>query len=346
MEKRNLRNISKQELLGFLAQEKQKPFRARQIYQWLWERGVTSIHAMKNLPGALLDTMQQHFEISAAEVQQSKTALDGTTKVAFQFHDGQVAEGVFIPSRQRVTACVSSQSGCKLNCTFCATGQVTHGRDLTAGEIYDQVLAIKGMAEAQEKRLTNIVYMGMGEPLLNYDEVLRSISLITGKPGLEMSPSRITLSTAGIVPGIIRLADDEVRFHLAISLHSAVEETRNQLMPINKKYSLKTLSEAIQYFHKKTGERITFEYLMLRNVNDSLYEASALAEFCKAFPVKINLIEYNPVEEFDFQPSTKESVEAFQQFLEKRNMIVNVRKSKGQEIYAACGQLANRKVSK
>ncbi len=344
MKKKDLRVLSDQEMLDFLARHKQKPFRAKQIQQWLWERGVKNIQEMKNLPGTLLDAMETEFEIAAAEVQNFKTATDGTSKVAFEFHDGQVAEGVYIPSRSRVTACVSSQTGCKLNCTFCATGQLNHGRDLTAGEIFDQVMAIKNMAEEQGNRLTNIVYMGMGEPLLNYDNVIQSINFITGKPGLEMSPSRVTVSTAGIVPGIVKLADDEVRFHLAISLHSAIDETRNRLMPLNKKYPVDALSEAIQYFHQKTGERITFEYLMLRGVNDSLDEAAALAKFCKSFPVKINLIEYNPVKEFDLKPSTQQSVNDFVQFLEKRNMIVNVRKSKGQEIDAACGQLANRSV--
>ncbi|WP_462279839.1 dual-specificity RNA methyltransferase RlmN [Salinivirga cyanobacteriivorans] len=345
MEKKDLRSIVGQEMLDFLARHKQKPFRAKQINQWLWERGATNIRQMKNLPGTLLDALEEAFEIPAASVQNAQTATDGTSKVAFEFHDGQVAEGVYIPSRKRVTACVSSQTGCNLNCAFCATGQLTHGRNLTAGEIFDQVVAIKNMAEEQGNRLTNIVYMGMGEPLLNYDNVLQSVDYITGKPGLEMSPSRITVSTAGIVPGIMKLADDKVRFHLAISLHSAIDETRNRLMPINKKYPLDALSEAIQYFHEKTGERITFEYLMLRGVNDSLDEAAALAKFCKSFPVKINLIEYNPVEAFDLKPSTQETVNDFVQFLEKRNMIVNVRRSKGQQIDAACGQLANRNVN-
>jgi len=345
VEKKDLRSIVGQEMLDFLARHKQKPFRAKQINQWLWERGATNIRQMKNLPGTLLDALEEAFEIPAASVQKAQTATDGTSKVAFEFHDGQVAEGVYIPSRKRVTACVSSQTGCKLNCAFCATGQLNHGRDLSAGEIFDQVVAIKNMAEEQGNRLTNIVYMGMGEPLLNYDNVLQSIEYITGKPGLEMSPSRITVSTAGIVPGIMKLADDKVRFHLAISLHSAIDETRNRLMPINKKYPLDALSEAIQYFHEKTGERITFEYLMLRGVNDSLDEAAALAKFCKSFPVKINLIEYNPVEAFDLKPSTQETVNDFVQFLEKRNMIVNVRRSKGQQIDAACGQLANRSVN-
>lgn len=345
MEKKDLRSIAGQEMLDFLARHKQKPFRAKQINQWLWERGATNIRQMKNLPGTLLDALEETFEITAASVQNSQTATDGTSKVAFEFHDGQVAEGVYIPSRKRVTACVSAQTGCRLNCAFCATGQLTHGRDLTAGEIFDQVVTIKNMAEEQGNRLTNIVYMGMGEPLLNYDNVLQSVDYITGKPGLEMSPSRITVSTAGIVPGIMKLADDKVRFHLAISLHSAIDETRNRLMSINKKYPLDALSEAIQYFHEKTGERITFEYLMLRGVNDSLDEAAALAKFCKSFPVKINLIEYNPVEGFDLKPSTQETVNDFVQFLEKRNMIVNVRRSKGQQIDAACGQLANRSVN-
>ncbi len=346
MSKNDIREISNEELISFLKEVGQKPFRAKQINQWLWEKGVKSFDEMKNLPGALTDNLKSSFAFRQTTIDDVRKANDGTTKVAFRFHDGQIAEGVYIPSGKRVTACISSQTGCKLNCSFCATGQLLHGRDLTAAEIFDQVFAIRKMAEENGNNLTNIVYMGMGEPLLNYDNVKRSIDIITGKPGLEMSPYRITLSTAGIVPGIVRMANDEVRFHLAVSLHSAIDETRNKLMPINKKYPLNELSEAIQYMHHKTGERVTFEYLMMKGVNDSLDEAEALAEFCKSFPVKINLIEYNSVEEFDYQPSSPETMNQFVEFFEQRNMIVNIRRSKGKEIDAACGQLANRKVPK
>jgi 23S rRNA (adenine2503-C2)-methyltransferase len=342
----DIRSISGELFDSFLRDVKQPKFRRKQVEQWLWEKGINSFDDMRNVPAALIDALKQNFELKKAELIDKQEAIDGTVKAIFRFSDGTVSEGVYIPSTSRVTACVSSQTGCSLNCSFCATGRLHKNRNLSSGEIFDQVFEIKKMAEEKGNNLTNIVYMGMGEPLLNYDSVIESINRVTGKPGLEMSPSRITLSTAGIVPGIRRLADDGVRFNLAVSLHSAKESTRNELMPINKKYNLKELSEAIQYFYKKTGERITFEYLMLNNVNDSVDEAEALADFCKAFPVKINLIEYNPVPEFDYLPSTAERLKRFEQFLLKRNMIVNVRRSRGKEIAAACGQLANRGLKK
>lgn len=342
-EQADIRAVTVESLKTFLEQKGEKPFRAKQIQQWLWEKGVQNFEQMKNLPASLINLLQNHFTLYPSKIEEVKSDNDGTAKVAFQYHDGQVSEGVYIPSGKRVTACVSVQTGCKLNCAFCATGQLQKGRNMTAGEIFDQVFAIREMAEQAERQLTNIVYMGMGEPLLNYDEVIRSIEKITEKPGLEMSPSRVTLSTAGIVPGIQKLADAKIRFNLAISLHSAINETRNQLMPVNKKYPLEKLSEALQYFHQKTNARITFEYLMLKDVNDSVEQARALAEFCKAFPVKINLIEYNTVPEFDFLPSDEQAINQFTSILESRNMIVNLRRSRGKEIDAACGQLANRR---
>jgi len=343
---KDIRELTNEEWEVFLRNGKHPRFRRKQVEQWLWEKGVSSFEEMRNVPAALIEGLQNEFVIKKTVLEDTQEAVDGTIKAVFRFHDDKIAEGVYIPSSNRVTACVSSQTGCSLNCAFCATGRLHKNRNLTAGEIYDQVYRIKKMAEEKGNGLTNIVYMGMGEPLLNYDNVLESINRVTGKPGLEMSPSRITLSTAGIVPGIKRLADDEVRFNLAISLHSAKDKTRDTLMPINKKYNLKELSDAIKYFYKKTGERITFEYLMLNNVNDSVEEAESLADYCKAFPVKINLIEYNPVPEFDFLPSTAERLKRFETHLLNKNMIVNIRRSRGKEIAAACGQLANRHTKK
>lgn len=342
----DIRELTSEELATFFKDNGEKAFRAKQVEQWIWEKGVKDFSEMVNISAQLRELLSNSFTFNVAQEAVSKRAKDGTTKIGFSFHDGQIAEAVFIPSQKRVTACVSSQTGCALNCTFCATGLLNKGRDLTAGEIFDQVVAVKKLAESKGTSLTNIVYMGMGEPLLNYDEVIKSIAYVTGKPGLEMSPSRITLSTSGIVPGIMRMADEQVKFHLAISLHSAVDKRRTALMPINKKYPLRELSKAIQYFHEKTGERITIEYLMLKDINDSLEDAAALAHFCRPFPVKINLIEYNIVKEFPFEPSDYETFRAFVRYLEDRNMVVNVRKSKGTEIDAACGQLANRENNK
>jgi 23S rRNA (adenine2503-C2)-methyltransferase len=343
---KDIRALSNEEWDLFLKEIKQPKFRKKQVEQWIWEKGISSFDEMKNVPAALINELKSSYTLNRTVIEDIQQALDGTTKAVFRFFDGTIAEGVFIPSSKRVTACVSSQTGCSLNCAFCATGRLHKNRNLTAGEIYDQVFEIRKMAEEKGENLSNIVYMGMGEPLLNYENVIESIHRVTGKPGLEMSPSRITLSTVGIVPGIKRLADDEVRFHLAVSLHSAIDKTRDGLIPVNKKYNLKELSEAIKYFYKKTGERITFEYLMLNNVNDSIEEAQALADYCKSFPVKINLIEYNLVPEFDFLPSTAERLKRFENYLTGKNMIVNIRRSRGKEIAAACGQLANRSIRK
>lgn len=343
---KDIRALTNEEWDFFLKEIKQPKFRKKQVEQWIWEKGVASFDDMRNVPAALINELKSSFTLNRSQVADIQEASDGTSKAVFRFFDETIAEGVYIPSSKRVTACVSSQTGCSLNCAFCATGRFHKNRNLTTGEIYDQVFEIKKMAEEKGENLTNIVYMGMGEPLLNYENVIESINYVTGKPGLEMSPSRVTLSTAGIVPGIKRLADDEIRFNLAISLHSAIDKTRDALMPINKKYNLKELSESIKYFYKKTGERITFEYLMLNNVNDSIEEAEALADYCKSFPVKINLIEYNPVPEFDYLPSTAERLKRFENHLLGKNMIVNIRRSRGKEIAAACGQLANRQIRK
>lgn len=342
----DIRELTSEELITFFKDNGEKAFRAKQVEQWIWEKGVKDFSEMVNISKPLIELLSSSFTFDVGRETIFKSAKDGTTKMGFSFHDGQMAEAVFIPSRKRITACVSSQTGCALNCSFCATGLLHKGRNLSAGEIFDQVVAIKKMAESKKSSLSNIVYMGMGEPLLNYDEVMKSIAYVTGKPGLEMSPSRITLSTAGIIPGIIRLADEQVKFHLAISLHSAVEQRRSGLMPINEKYPLRELSDAIKYFYEKTGERVTLEYLMLKDINDSEDDAAALARFCRAFPVKINLIEYNVVKEFPFEPSTNEDFRTFVRYLEDRNMVVNIRRSKGTEIEAACGQLANRNINK
>jgi 23S rRNA (adenine2503-C2)-methyltransferase len=242
-----------------------------------------------------------------------------------------------------MTACISSQAGCSLACKFCATGRLKLLKNLSAGEIYDQVEMIRGMAQEQYNQgLTNIVYMGMGEPLLNYRAVLESVDRICGDPGLGMSPKRITVSTAGIAKAIRRLGDDQVRFNLALSLHAANDEKRNRIMAINESNNLEALAEALQYFHEKTGTRVTFEYIIFRDFNDQLEDAQELANFCACVPCKVNVIEYNPIDGGEFQQAEPERVNAFVGLLESRNIIVNVRRSRGKDIDAACGQLANK----
>lgn len=339
----NIRELTLEEIKTFLTENGEKAFRAKQIYEWLWKKNVNNFDEMSNLSKALRDLLKNKLTITTIELVDKQKSNDGTTKMAFKLHDGMMVEAVLIPSQKRATACISCQAGCALGCAFCATGKLGFKRNLTASEIYEQIYYVKSLAEETGYNFTNIVYMGMGEPLLNYDNVMRSIEMVTTKAGLEMSPSRITLSTAGLADQIRRLADDDIKFNLAISLHSAINETRDTLMPINKKFDLGELSEAIKYFVEKTGSRPTFEYLLLDNVNDSLADARALADFCRSFPVKINLIEYNPTDGDPFSKASKERLDGFVKVLEGRNMIVHVRHSRGKDIDAACGQLANKK---
>lgn len=338
----NIRELSLEEIKTFLIENGEKAFRAKQIYEWLWKKNVNNFDEMSNLSKPLRDLLKEKLDFFNIVVFDKQRSSDGTTKIAFKLHDGLMVEGVLIPSNKRATACISCQVGCALGCAFCATGKLGYKRDLSASEIFEQIHYIKTLAEEEGYSFSNIVYMGMGEPLLNYNNVLRSIDMVTGKDGLEMSPSRITVSTAGLPAQIRQLADDGVKFNLAISLHSALNEVRNSLMPINKKFNLEELSESIKYFVQKTDSRPTFEYLLINDVNDSLSAARALADFCRSFPVKINIIEYNPTENDKFKKASKERLDGFVKILEDRNMIVNVRHSRGKDIDAACGQLANK----
>lgn len=340
--KRDIKQLSKEELIEFFIANGDKKFRANQVHDWLWKKNAKSFVEMTNLSKETRQMLEKHFYFRSIRISDQQKSSDKTIKFGFTLQDGYVVEGVLIPAGKRMTACISSQVGCALDCKFCATGKLGLSRDLTAGEIVEQVFAINDVAlEEYGHKLSNIVYMGMGEPLNNYDNVLESIRLITTDEGLGMSPKRITLSTSGVADKIKRLADDEVRFHLAISLHSADNEKRSNFMPVNEKWELPELSEAIKYFVDKTGERPTFEYVMLKGVNDSIADAKKLADFCRSFPTKINLIEYNPVEDTGFIGSPSKSVNEFAEFLQSKNMVVNVRRSRGKDIDAACGQLAS-----
>jgi 23S rRNA (adenine2503-C2)-methyltransferase len=298
---------------------------------------------MTNLSLELRNKLHSKFFIDALRVSDEQVSKDRTIKCAFEIEKNKVVEGVLIPTSSRMTACISSQVGCSLACTFCATGRLKLLRNLSPGEIFDQVVYLKNQAENRyQTALTNIVYMGMGEPLLNYKNVLKSIDYLTSTDGLGISPRRITVSTAGIAKMIKKLGDDEVKFNLALSLHAANDEKRNKIMEINETNSLDELQEALQYFHEKTGTRVTFEYIIFKDFNDSIRDAAELAEFAKCVPCKVNIIEYNPIDGGEFQQAESHKVDAFAKFLEERNMIVNVRRSRGKDIDAACGQLANK----
>ncbi|MFM2376561.1 MAG: hypothetical protein RLZZ165_1658 [Bacteroidota bacterium] len=316
-------------------------FRARQIHEWLWKRNAPGFEKMTNLGQGLRQRLQENFTLCKLKVHSEQRSNDGTIKYAFATADGNLVEGVLIPTDSRVTACVSSQVGCSLTCKFCATGYLDMKRNLQHYEIYDQVAFIRDAAEREYGRpLTNIVYMGMGEPLLNYRQVLASIDRITSEDGLGMAPKRITLSTAGIAKMIKKLGDDNVRFEFALSLHAANDRKRNEIMPINESNSLEALAEALAYFHAKTDTRVTYEYIIFRDFNDSLEDAEELLQFSRIVPSKINIIEYNPIDEAKFQNTSGNRLHRFRQYLEERGAIVNVRRSRGKDVDGACGQLA------
>lgn len=321
----------------------EKPFRGKQVFEWLWTKRARTFAEMTNLPAAFREKLDTHFEIRTVTVADKQVSSDGTIKYAFRLHEGHIVEGVMIPTGKRTTACISSQVGCSLACKFCATGRLKLMKNLEAYEIYDQVAEIYRDAEAlRHKPLSNIVYMGMGEPLLNYRNMLESTYRIADDKGLGMSPKRITVSTAGIAKMIRKLGDDEVKFNLALSLHAANDTKRNEIMAINESNTLEELAAALRYFHEKTGSRVTYEYIVFRDFNDTLEDARELADFCRHVPCKVNIIEYNPIDEGEFEQADPEKVDAFAAYLESKNIIVNVRRSRGKDIDAACGQLANK----
>lgn len=343
-EQTDIRKLSKEELIAQLEKLGEKPFRARQIYEWLWKKSALSFEEMTNLSRELREKLNSHFVIHPVTIHKVQKSNDGTVKSAFRLFDKHLIEGVLIPTEDRSTACVSSQVGCSLTCSFCATGYLKRERNLDAAEIYDQVVIINRQAqESIGRNLTNIVFMGMGEPLLNYKNVLEAIDKITSEEGLNMAAKRITVSTAGVAKMIKKLADDGVRFNLALSLHAADDVKRNTIMPINEQNNIEALIEALQYFQSKCKGEVTFEYILLDGVNDTLDDAKNLVGLCKRLnDVKVNVIEYNKIDNADFHKSTVETREKFIDYLTKHHVIANVRKSRGKDIDAACGQLANK----
>ena len=341
--KKDIRALSLEELKTVFVENGDQAFRAKQVYEWLWKKSVRTFDEMTNLSKSTRELLNTHFVINAVVVDDMQISIDRTIKNAFKLYDSNIVECVLIPSTTRMTACISSQVGCSLTCKFCATGKLERLRNLNADEIYDQVVLIKNQAEEKYNvPLTNIVYMGMGEPLLNYKNVLDSIHKITSPEGLNMSPQRITVSTAGVSKMIKKLGDDGVKFNLALSLHAANDAKRNHIMPINESNTLEALAEALTYFYEKTGTRVTYEYIAFKDFNDSIEDAQDLAKFCKHIPCKVNIIEYNPIDDGEFQQTTTERLDAFAKYLENKNIIVNIRRSRGKDIDAACGQLANK----
>lgn len=341
--KKDIRTLSKEDLRNFFVSQGDKSFRGNQVYEWLWSKGAHHFDDMTNLSKETRNMLEAHFVINHIKVDTMQHSNDGTIKNAVRLHDGLVVESVLIPTETRTTACVSSQVGCSLDCNFCATARLKRMRNLAPDEIYDQVVAIDQESRLYHNRpLSNIVFMGMGEPLMNYNNVMKAIDMITSDEGLGMSPKRITVSTSGVSKMIKKMADDEVKFKLAVSLHSAVEEIRNHIMPFTKNFPLPELRDALEYWYRKTKSKITYEYVVWGGINDDKKSIDALVKFCKYVPCKVNLIEYNPIDDGEFQQAAPEAIDAYIKALENAGIVAKVRRSRGKDIDAACGQLANK----
>ena len=340
----NIRHLSIAELEAYFESIGDKRFRVKQVHEWLWQKHAHSFEDMSNLSKELRSKLSDKFSLPALKVDTTQFSDDGTIKSRFKTYDGHLIEGVLIPTDERKTACVSSQIGCSLSCKFCATGYMDRKRNLAYDEIYDQVVMINQQSEKTfEKKISNIVFMGMGEPLMNYNNVLKAIDRITAVDGLFMSPKRITVSTAGIAKQIRMLGDDKVRFKLALSLHAANDAKRNQIMPINESNNIKVLIEALNYFYKQTGNEITLEYILFKNLNDSEKDAEELTKIFRQIPADlINIIEYNPIDAFRFTKPDEEGIQTFMGILDTNKVNARLRRSRGKDIDAACGQLANK----
>jgi len=345
IEKKDIRALSKEQLRDFFVAHQDKAFRGNQVYEWLWSKGAHSFDDMTNVSKETRLMLEDNFVINHIKVDTMQRSSDGTVKNAVRLHDGLVVESVLIPTDTRTTACVSSQVGCSLDCNFCATARLKRMRNLEPGEIYDQVIAIDKESRLYYNHpLSNIVFMGMGEPLMNYNNVLKAISMITSNEGLGMSPKRITVSTSGVPKMIKKLADDEVKFKLAVSLHSAIDEIRSRIMPFSANFPLTELRESLEYWYHKTKSKITYEYVVWKGINDNKESVDALVKFCKYVPCKVNLIEYNPIDDGEFQQASDESINAYIIALAANDIVAKVRRSRGKDIDAACGQLANKEV--
>jgi len=347
----NLKMMSEADLEDFVSSIGQPAYRGRQLFHWMYGKGAGDFSEMTSLPKSFRERLTESASIHSFDVQAMQQGGDGTMKALFRLPSGSQAEAVLIPDidergdARRLTVCVSSQVGCAMGCTFCATGQMGFRENIPAGAIVDQVMLMNDAAlEHFGKPISNVVYMGMGEPLLNYEQVMTSVDILTHEKGLDLSPRRITVSTVGLARRIRDLADDGARFHLAVSLHAPTNEQRSVIMPINdsEKTGLPALKEAIEYYARETGRPITYEYCMFDGVNDSKEDARRLAEITRWVPSKVNLIMYNPVEGLGFGRTPEDRLDDFIQVLVQEGVTVTVRRSRGQDIDAACGQLANK----
>ncbi|TAI46895.1 23S rRNA (adenine(2503)-C(2))-methyltransferase RlmN [Flagellimonas allohymeniacidonis] len=341
--KKDIRALTKDQLRSFFEGKGDKAFRGNQVYEWLWQKSAHSFEDMTNISKETRNMLDDNFVINHIKVDQMQRSSDGTIKNAVKLHDDLIVESVLIPTDTRTTACVSSQVGCSLDCKFCATARLKRMRNLNPDEIYDQVVTIDNQSRLYlDRPLSNIVFMGMGEPLMNYNNVLKAIDKITSPEGLGMSAKRITVSTSGVPKMIKKMADEQVKFKLAVSLHSAIDDVRTSIMPFNATFPLSDLREALQYWYAKTKNRITYEYVVWKGINDTQEAVDALVKFCRFAPSKVNLIEYNPIDEGEFQQAGDDALEMYQKTLQSNGITVTVRRSRGKDIDAACGQLANK----
>lgn len=343
--KPDFRSLRREEVRAHFAAWAEPAYRADQVYDWLWSKGAQSFEEMSNLPKALRIKLTEEFEFRPQRIESVQRSTDGTIKNAVRLHDGLVVESVLIPTEKRITACVSSQVGCAMGCAFCATARLKRMRNLEPDEIYDQVRAIDEQGKSEFGRpLTNIVFMGMGEPLMNYKNTIEAIDRITSPKGLGMSPKRITLSTVGLPKMIRKLADDRVKFNLAVSLHSARDEVRAKIMPVNDVAPIDELRSSLEYWYAATKRKVTFEYVVWRDINDQPEDIRALVELAKRVPCKVNLIEYNSIGDERFRQASPEVLQYYVDALARISVMAKVRHSRGKDIDAACGQLANKKL--
>ncbi len=339
----DIRGLSEDQIIEFFEKKGLDSYRGRQVYEWIWRKSCYSFDEMTNISKDLRDVLDNHFVINHIQVDKIQKSFDGTIKNAVKLHDDHTVESVLIPTDDRTTACVSSQVGCSLDCKFCATSKLKRMRNLNPDEIYDQVVTINDQSKKYFNRpLSNIVYMGMGEPLMNYNNLIKSIEKISSDKGLNMSQKRIVVSTSGIPKMIKKLADENLKVNLALSLHSAIEETRNKIMPFSKKFSLDEIKDSLIYWYSKTKRKITFEYIVWKDINDSIEHIIALVNYCKSIPSKVNLIEYNSIGDQNFESANQNIINLYKDMLEKNRITVTVRRSRGKDIDAACGQLANK----
>ena len=341
--KKDIRSLSLKELCSFFESNNYPSFRGKQVYNWLWNKSCFSFEEMTNISLELRDVLEKEFVINHIKIDDIQKSNDGTIKNAVKLFDKLLVESVLIPVKNRTTACISSQVGCSLDCEFCATSRLKRMRNLNPDEIFDQASTINLQSKLYYNRpISNIVFMGMGEPLLNYKNLILGIEKITSKDGLGMSPKRITVSTSGISKLIIKMADNDAKFNLAVSLHSAIEQTRNKIMPFSKKFPLDELLDAVKYWNKKTGKIVTYEYIVWKDINDDMQHINALVKYCKSSPSKVNLIQYNKTDNPFFVAADDKIINNYISELEKNRIPVTIRKSRGKDIDAACGQLANK----